>query len=490
MASESSKPNRGVRNNNWLNIRYSSANDWMGQTGKDADGYAVFGDPVSGLRAADIVLRNYGEDRGIESVGDAIARFAPPEDNNPTSEYAKHVAGRMGVAVNDKINLTDPAIRESMIAAMVPVESPDAESLYAPELLSQARSIGDTNTKETMMANPLLMQESPEARQRRSQAQNQFMEWLKSINPYSAERLYRNQRPRRQGPAGLGQLPPVATELPTTAPYVPEFVEERAEDILAAGTGAPSTDVSSAPYDERGWREDQFGRLVHESTDPFLNPEFTSNAVAASAKPAGNSFVGSITAEDWANTFPSGQVAPEGARTFPMPEEPPLGPIVEIDAAGNPAQSWQERLFGFGGGDPKMNMMMTGLRMLSNAGKGQGFGQSLADAYIGQTGDARQLEAQSYARNFGKEQMERSERWEDKYAKELSDVESKLAQITDPNDPSYPRLTQRKQHLERLLGQRYSSGSLFGGSYLGGGAPGAPQGTAALLDALSQAFPR
>lgn len=138
-----------------------------------------------------------------------------------------------------------------------------------------------------------------------------------------------------------------------------------------------------------------------------------------------------------------------------------------------------------------MNMMMTGLRMLGNASQGQGFGQSLADAYIGQTGDARQLEAQSYARNFAKEQLERSERWEDKYAKELSDVESKLAQITDPNDPSYARLTQRKQHLERLLGQRYTSGSsLFGGGYLGGGATRVPQGVDAQLDVLSQTLPR
>ena len=88
--------------------------------------------------------------------------------------------------------------------------------------------------------------------------------------------------------------------------------------------------------------------------------------------------------------------------TLPQPR------LTEIDtsgfpqkrgATGEPSQSWQERLFGFGGGDPGMNMMMTGLRMLGNASQGQGFGQSLADAYTAQTGDARQLEAQSYARN-------------------------------------------------------------------------------------------
>ena len=188
----------------------------------------------------------------------------------------------------------------------------------------------------------------------------------------------------------------------------------------------------------------------------------------------------------------SGARGARGVRTFPMPEEPSLGQGVEIDAAGKPVQSWQERLFGFGGGDPSMNMMMTGLRMLGNASKGQGFGQSLADAYIGQTADARQLEAQSYARNFAKEQMESQTKWENKYANELADIENELAQMTDPNDPNYARLVRRREYLEGLLGQRYTSGSsLFGGGgYLGGGATRVPLGVDAQLDALSRTLPR
>ena len=188
------------------------------------------------------------------------------------------------------------------------------------------------------------------------------------------------------------------------------------------------------------------------------------------------------------------RVTPIDMSTLPQPR------LTEIDtsgfpqqrgATGEPAKSWQERLFGFGGGDPNINMMMTGLRMLGNASKGQGFGQSLADAYIGQTADARQLEAQSYARNFAKQQLEKSERWEDRYAKELIDIENKMAQITDKNDPSYARLMQRKQYIEGLLVPRYASGgSLLGGGYFGGGATRVPQGVDAQLDALSQILPR
>ena len=144
--------NLGVRNNNWLNIRYNPSNDWVGQTGGDANNYAIFDDPVSGLRAADIVLKNYGAKHGIDNLNEAIFRFAPPEDNNPTPIYAKFVADKMGINPDDKIDLADPNTREKMIAAMVQFESPDATSMYSPTLLAQARSVNNSNTNITSSA--------------------------------------------------------------------------------------------------------------------------------------------------------------------------------------------------------------------------------------------------------------------------------------------------------------------------------------------------
>jgi hypothetical protein len=153
--------NLGVRNNNWLNIRYNPANDWVGQTGGDDNNYAKFDDPVSGLRAADIVLKNYGSKHGIDNLNDAIYRFAPPEDNNPTPAYAKFVADKMGINPDDKIDLADPDTREKMIAAMVQFETPDAASMYSPTLLTQARggsasdgakSFQKTNAKQDAVA--------------------------------------------------------------------------------------------------------------------------------------------------------------------------------------------------------------------------------------------------------------------------------------------------------------------------------------------------
>ena len=146
--------NLGVRNNNWLNIRYNPSNDWVGQTGGDANNYAIFDDPVSGLRAADIVLKNYGAKHGIDNLNEAIYRFAPPEDNNPTPVYAKFVADKMGINPDDKIDLADPNIREKMIAAMVQFESPDATSLYSPTLMAQARGVSTSGVTNTTASTP------------------------------------------------------------------------------------------------------------------------------------------------------------------------------------------------------------------------------------------------------------------------------------------------------------------------------------------------
>ena len=133
--------NLGVRNNNWLNIRYNPSNDWVGQTGGDGNNYAKFDDPVNGLRAADIVLKNYGAKHGIDNLNDAIFRFAPPADNNPTPAYAKFVADKMGIGADDKIDLADPNTREKMISAMVQFETPDATDMYSSTLLDKARGV-------------------------------------------------------------------------------------------------------------------------------------------------------------------------------------------------------------------------------------------------------------------------------------------------------------------------------------------------------------
>lgn len=131
----------GIRNNNWLNVRYNPKNPWVGQTGGDDSNYAEFENPVYGIRAADKVLANYQKLHGIDNVADTINRYAPPSDNNPTQSYVDYVSDKMGVKSNDSIDLSDPDVRARMMRAMVGFETPDAASQFSDELLAEARSI-------------------------------------------------------------------------------------------------------------------------------------------------------------------------------------------------------------------------------------------------------------------------------------------------------------------------------------------------------------
>lgn len=86
----------GVRHNNPLNIRRVPSVVWDGSTIQDAKGFEVFTNPVFGIRAGMIILRNYIRDDKVTSVAAMIRRWAPPEEN-PTDNYIDYVARRMGV---------------------------------------------------------------------------------------------------------------------------------------------------------------------------------------------------------------------------------------------------------------------------------------------------------------------------------------------------------------------------------------------------------
>ena len=104
---------RGIRNNNPGNIEYSAANDWQGQTGSDGR-YAVFSDPVWGIRAMGKVLDSYGR-RGVDTVAEIVATWAP-ESENPTGNYIATVEELTGLTAASRITRADyPALVEAMI---------------------------------------------------------------------------------------------------------------------------------------------------------------------------------------------------------------------------------------------------------------------------------------------------------------------------------------------------------------------------------------
>jgi hypothetical protein len=113
---------RGIRNNNPLNLEASSFTQKQpGFTGSDGR-FGRFGSMDQGLAAADKLLQSYGQ-RGINTVGGIINRWAPANDGNPVSAYAQFVARKAGVDPNAPIDMNDPATRQRIVGAMAEFEN-------------------------------------------------------------------------------------------------------------------------------------------------------------------------------------------------------------------------------------------------------------------------------------------------------------------------------------------------------------------------------
>jgi hypothetical protein len=93
---------RGIRNNNPGNIRWNANNNWDGQVGQDANGFAIFSAPEYGIRAIAKVI-NAKWDRGLRTINDIIGDYAPPTENL-TGAYVNHVARAVGVDPNATIS--------------------------------------------------------------------------------------------------------------------------------------------------------------------------------------------------------------------------------------------------------------------------------------------------------------------------------------------------------------------------------------------------
>lgn len=83
-------------------------------------GFAKFDTPEAGMAAADANLAGYAK-HGINTLSDAISRWAPPSEND-TAAYIARVAKDTGIDPNAKLNLSDPAVRRQMLTSMAKVE--------------------------------------------------------------------------------------------------------------------------------------------------------------------------------------------------------------------------------------------------------------------------------------------------------------------------------------------------------------------------------
>lgn len=92
------------KNNNYMNIKQlSNGGTWLGQRGVDKFGHVIFEDPAYSIRACAIVLKNYQEKHGIDTIKKLVNRFC----TSNREPYARHLSKKLGVGVDEKIRLTD-----------------------------------------------------------------------------------------------------------------------------------------------------------------------------------------------------------------------------------------------------------------------------------------------------------------------------------------------------------------------------------------------
>ena len=113
---------RGYRNNNPLNIRYNSANNWQGKVLPNTDGaFEQFANIAYGYRAAFKLIRNYIS-QGYKTVAQIIARWAPSTENN-TDGYINRVCQTTGFYPSTVIMRNDRNALEALVYAMAIFEN-------------------------------------------------------------------------------------------------------------------------------------------------------------------------------------------------------------------------------------------------------------------------------------------------------------------------------------------------------------------------------
>lgn len=113
---------RGIRMNNPGNIKElpGDKTQWQGERATDDDPiFEEFLSPEAGIRALVKIIVAYQRKHGCDTIGKIVHRWAPPEEN-ATLAYAMHVASKLGVQIDQKIDLTkDPMQMATLVEAII-----------------------------------------------------------------------------------------------------------------------------------------------------------------------------------------------------------------------------------------------------------------------------------------------------------------------------------------------------------------------------------
>jgi hypothetical protein len=105
---------RGDRNNNPLNLEYSSGDGSISSDGR----FGKFASPEEGIAAAERQLLRYQDRDKLSTLRQMISKWAPPSDHNDTEGYIRQVASETGLDANKPIDMHDPAVAARVINAM------------------------------------------------------------------------------------------------------------------------------------------------------------------------------------------------------------------------------------------------------------------------------------------------------------------------------------------------------------------------------------
>lgn len=125
---------RGLRNNNPGNLRKSN-DAWRGLSDDQSKDKAFFqfDEPVYGIRALMIVLKNYQLKYGLYTVREIINRWAPPIEND-TKSYVNSVARKVGYEPDETIDVA----REMIPLAKAIIYHENGVQPYSDDILQRA----------------------------------------------------------------------------------------------------------------------------------------------------------------------------------------------------------------------------------------------------------------------------------------------------------------------------------------------------------------
>lgn len=98
---------RGINNRNPFNIKQVTP-QWDGSLGLDEKGHAIFTDHIYSVRAAVRQLANYCVRDGAKTLNEIFQIYAPTDDGNSPSEYARYVGKNSGLDPDTRIRLFAP----------------------------------------------------------------------------------------------------------------------------------------------------------------------------------------------------------------------------------------------------------------------------------------------------------------------------------------------------------------------------------------------